>query len=129
MDDTIINTGHNISSHAICIIALKSIILPSSELSEDYNHLLSLCQSRQIQSNLSRSLQLKTTRQLFVIFVPWRRCMRCFHVNVRDLSQIRVTLLTNIATLLLEGCCPSIKVMDGLDGAHCVELCGHFYHC
>ena len=54
--------------------------------------------------------------------------MRCFHVNVRDLRQIRLTLLTNIATLLLEGCCPSIKVMDGLDGAHCVELCGHFYH-
>lgn len=65
MDDTIINTGHNISSHAICIIALKSIILPSSELSEDYNHLLSLCQSRQIQSNLSRSHAIKNYSAAF----------------------------------------------------------------
>lgn len=71
MDDTIINIGHNISSQemafffAICIIALKSIILPSSELSEHYNHLLSLCQSRQIQSNLSRSHAIKNYSAAF----------------------------------------------------------------
>lgn len=70
MDDTIINIGHNISSQemaffSICIIALKSIILPSSELSEHYNHLLSLCQSRQIQSNLSRSHAIKNYSAAF----------------------------------------------------------------
>ena len=70
MDDTIINVEHNISSQemaflSICIIALKSIILPSSELSEHYNHLLSLCQSRQIQSSLSRSHAIKNYSAAF----------------------------------------------------------------
>lgn len=87
-DDTIINIGHNISSQKwhffpFCIIALKSIVLRSSELFEDYSLLLSLYQSRQIQSNSSRSHAIKcysgfrhicTLEKVFAMFhyeLPW----------------------------------------------------------
>ena len=100
MDDTIINR-HFLPFY---LILNNSTEVHYFTLIRTIRRLQSLIKFLPISAD-SIQLQLKPTRQLFVIFVPWRRYMRCFDVNFRDLSQIRVTLLTNIATLLLEECC------------------------